>query len=310
MSAQPIPLHPEPGMLEAALEYAAAGFRVLPVCPDKVPHIKEWQKKATTDEATIRDWFHRWPRARLGIAGDTESGVVFVDLDTKSGDDGIANWQAYLQFKGIDVPPTVVVETPNQGRHLWFRDAVGYKTLTGSPAAGVDVRAEGGFVLVPPSQGYTFLREWTPDTVLPDLPDGVRERAGQKGPTTAVAEPEPSTPEYARSAFALSLAELAVAEEGTRNDTLNTAAYQAAGHVADGSLPIPEETARGMLRAAALHGGLDRRETEATLDSAFRAVAEGRPPAPRRTTRPILWGDADEDEVLWGPAGSPLWVGG
>ena len=43
-------------MLDRALAWAAAGWPVFPCNTNGVPALKEWQKQATTDEATIRAW--------------------------------------------------------------------------------------------------------------------------------------------------------------------------------------------------------------------------------------------------------------
>lgn len=64
--------------LQAALDHAEAGHPVLPwrmVEGRKVPHIKDWPNKATTDAKEIRKWWKRWPDAQVGIVTGERSGV-------------------------------------------------------------------------------------------------------------------------------------------------------------------------------------------------------------------------------------------
>ena len=75
--------HMSTPQLEAALQYAAIGWRVIPVGRDKTPLLptwKEFQHRApTTDELTT--WFTRWPDANLAVLTGAGSGIVVVDID-------------------------------------------------------------------------------------------------------------------------------------------------------------------------------------------------------------------------------------
>lgn len=57
--------HPAPDaapspLLWMALTYARMGWRVLPVHPrGKVPLIRDWPRRATCKEATVRAWWRR-----------------------------------------------------------------------------------------------------------------------------------------------------------------------------------------------------------------------------------------------------------
>ena len=77
-------------LLQAALDYAARGWAVLPLCPGgKNPRIPKEEGgrgfyDATSDAAQIRSWWARWPNANLGVALRA-SGLVLVDVDHKNG---------------------------------------------------------------------------------------------------------------------------------------------------------------------------------------------------------------------------------
>lgn len=71
-------------MLDAALQAAAAGFRVLPCrARSKIPHIRGWQHQATREPTEIRRWWHTWPDALVG--GLVPPTLLIVDLDPRNG---------------------------------------------------------------------------------------------------------------------------------------------------------------------------------------------------------------------------------
>src|SRR5262245_25870803 len=130
-------------MLEAALEYA----RTVPVFPcgsDKKPLTPHGFKDATQDAATIRQWWTRRPNAMIGMPTGEASGLSVVDLDVGKGKDGYA---ALPDWKSMTPR---ISRTPSGGAHLFFQHTEGRRNSTGRD--GVDVRAEGGYVILPPSQ--------------------------------------------------------------------------------------------------------------------------------------------------------------
>jgi predicted P-loop ATPase len=140
---------PRDRMLRAALRYAQMGWKVFPCKPcSKQPATRHGFKDATTDEAQIREWWERTPDANIGIATGEASGVAVVDEDIRSG--GRESIDALQQTHG-EFPPTLTAITGGGGRHFYFRKPPGIDLRCGKPAEGVDFKADGGYVLAPPS---------------------------------------------------------------------------------------------------------------------------------------------------------------
>lgn len=135
--------------LDHAIALARRGFRVFPcVEGTKRPLITAWPDKATTDEAQLRAWWEPLPESNPAIAAGR--GLLIVDIDVKPGKDGRA-WLKAIAGEGRFLPPTMTVRTPSGGTHYYFRhhpDQV-FRNSVGKLAPGVDVRAEGGYVLGP-----------------------------------------------------------------------------------------------------------------------------------------------------------------
>lgn len=139
--------------LEWALYYARERrWPVFPIKPGqkKPPLVKNGLLDATTDEKQIREWWGRWPNANIAIRTGVECWVLDKD---DSGED----IYAMLVNQHGPFHDTLQATTPNDGRH-WFysKPPNGHKIGTHAPARedwgpGIDVRGEGGYVLVHPS---------------------------------------------------------------------------------------------------------------------------------------------------------------
>lgn len=156
--------------LDAALAYARRGWRVVPIGQGaKHPDLPAWQDAATTDPATITRWFTERPGRGVGIATGTLSGVFVLDVDVaegKAGDETLAE----LERKNGTLPDTSEVITGSGGRHLYFRhpETLDLSNSAGKLGPGLDIRANGGQVLAPPTlhpltgRGYEWDAEGHP----------------------------------------------------------------------------------------------------------------------------------------------------
>lgn len=180
-------------LLVAALDYAANGWAVFPLhCPKgdgcscgkpdcgkhagKHPRTRNGFKSATTDEKKIRYWWRKWPDANIGLATGQLSRVVVLDEDEKDGRSGSATL-GDLERKHRPVPDTLCAST-GTGKHRYFLYPGGeVKTSNDKIGAGLDVRADGGYAILPPSahrNGHTYC--WTnPGTEIAQLPEWLEE---------------------------------------------------------------------------------------------------------------------------------------
>lgn len=193
----------------AALAYAAIGIPVFPVfgvqptadvtpqgthypcrcndprCtePGKHPRVK-WRQAATCDVAQIKEWWRKWPTAGIGVPTGSASGWVALDLDQREIEtddgglitvDGSISLDQWLTAEQREHPisrsrlSTLVQRTGSGGTQI---------IVTGAPAArnvagwlpGVDIRSEGGYIIVPPSShhlGGIGSYQWRPDALGP-----------------------------------------------------------------------------------------------------------------------------------------------
>jgi len=141
----------EAKLLQAALWYAAFGWYVFPCeSNEKRPLTDHGYQDAIRGEATIRAWWAKWPQANIGIATGA-SGLVVVDCDVKHGALGLESWRELRAELDLD-DNTPTVETPSGGLHVYY--AAGEHTVrcsAGRLGEGLDVRAQGGYVVAPPS---------------------------------------------------------------------------------------------------------------------------------------------------------------
>lgn len=184
-------------LLDAALQYAARGWRVHPLhhptitekgarcscprgygCPDKQkgkhPRLGAWPDQATTDPQIIRAWWKKWPKANIGIVTGPGSGLAVLDIDPRNGGD--VTLAALIHQHGA-LPETPIVLSGGGGQHY---DFVLTDDLPSIKLDGIDFLTAGHYVLVPPSlhpsgQRYTWEISSEPDDVpLAEIPAWLR----------------------------------------------------------------------------------------------------------------------------------------
>src|SRR5262249_23306612 len=161
-------MHHVTSMLDDALQYGLMlRTPVFPCNPDdKRPLTVHGFKDASRDETQVRAWWTRFPDAMIGIPTGEISGVwvLDIDIDPVKGVNGFPLWSELTARNG-EVPATLTSITPRGGRHLFFlwQPQLTIKSTQGVPGNGIDIRSNGGYVILPPSaraDGSTY--RWDP----------------------------------------------------------------------------------------------------------------------------------------------------
>lgn len=293
---------------EVALEYAARGWSVFPchsvhdaACscrqpdcgsPGKHPRVGTGLKAATTDAETIGRWWRRWPSANVAVRTGAASGLVVLDVDPAHG--GARSLDALVRRHG-PLPAGPVVRTGSGGLHFFFaHPGHAVRNSAGLLGPGLDVRGDGGYVIAPPSRhrsGREYLWQ-APPGVLPELPDWFAEAPRPvERPRPDEREPvriDTAISAWARAALDDEAHRVRGAPEGTRNATLNRAAFCLGQIVGAGMLDAV--AVEGVLVASGAAAGLGERESTLTVRSGLRA-GMAHPRAPSRATGPAAASD-------------------
>lgn len=136
-------------LLNAAIAYAEAGLAVLPLTPHgKVALVKDWPQKATSDIATIRSWWAKFPSANIGLHVG-KSGLVVVDIDPRNGGD--ASLKGLKAEHGDAWLSNVCVNTGGGGHHYIYASCSSGVRLPAQIAPGIDLKHGVGYIVAPPS---------------------------------------------------------------------------------------------------------------------------------------------------------------
>lgn len=151
----------------AAMRYATRGWPVFPlhwitgagVCscggstcksPGKHPlsdAAPRGVKNASPDTGIVVGWWTNWPQANIGLAMGAASGVFAVDVDPRNGGD--VTLDELVGKHGV-MPDTVIADTGGGGQHYLFKWD-GERKLLGKLGKGIDIKGEGGYIVVEPS---------------------------------------------------------------------------------------------------------------------------------------------------------------
>lgn len=126
-----------------ALKYVEAGWSLIPICTkDKKPLIP-WQEfqMRRADMKEIESWVTRWPDMNLGVVTGNISKIVVVDLD------GLEGKKYGLQTQIV----SCLTSLTGNGKQVFYKWTEHVDNSVSKLAPGVDIRGDGGYVVVPPS---------------------------------------------------------------------------------------------------------------------------------------------------------------
>ncbi len=256
--------------------------------PGKHPRTARGLHDASTDPKDVAKWWRRWPDANVGVVTGRPSGLVVIDIDPRHG--GIDSMRR-LVAAHEPLPDGPRVRTGSGGWHLLFaRPKQSIRNSVNQVGPGIDVRADGGYIVAPPSMHsaggrYVWNRVGEPSAMPAWLerlvdPPHIEHRA-----TPAPILISAAADEWAAAALRGELERLRHAPDGTRNHTLNRAAF-ALGQIAGAGI-IETTDVESHLHHAALGIGLGEREALLTIRSGITAGL-ARPRGPSDTTTASL----------------------
>jgi hypothetical protein len=252
-------------LVAAALALAADGLPVFPCNAEKKPIVEHGFYNATRDPDVIRKMFARPGAALIGVPTGRASGWVVIDVDPRH--DG----HVWFSENKDKIPPTRTHGTMQSGLHLVFRNPsdVEIGNSNGRIAPGVDVRGTGGYVVVPPSAGYSVKHDGAPAD-MPQWLIGACLKPKPPKPPRSPNSHSPALPPASTYKLRGILRVILSSHEGTRNARTFWAACRLAEMVADQI--ISRDTALRLATDAAAHVGLSQAEAMRTAQSAFRTI--------------------------------------
>jgi hypothetical protein len=196
--------------------------------PGKHPRVL-WSAGQRVGVGQLVRWWRRWPAANVGIVTGAVSDLLVVDVDGRHG-----GYESLAELERIHGHyPTMAVATGGGGRHLYYRNREGV-TIQGSAGKlrpGMDIRADRGLVVAPPSLHASGNRYRRANTLVPAAcAEWLVAALGPPAPTPRRAVPVGAGHgRYGRDALEGELATLAGTPPGSRNYQLNRSAYLDAG---------------------------------------------------------------------------------
>lgn len=203
-------------MLKAAQFYAANGYSVIATDNTK-RSILSW-KKYQHDIATLPELNEQFTHHKCTgiavIAGQVSGNLEVIDVDTKYDLTGKL-WEEFkAEIKDI-FPRLYCVKTKSGGYHLYYKCEIieGNQKLARRPASEqelkdnpnvkeivlIETRGEGGYVIAPPTEGYTKENEFNVPVITSDEREMILTAARSFDQITEEVKPEPRAIQHATS---------------------------------------------------------------------------------------------------------------
>ena len=172
-------------LIESAVYYSSKGLSVIPThsilkdgscdcgnkeCGAKGKHPRlNWRKqiKDRLSDEELELWWRKYPNSNVGIVTGEISQVIVIDIDGEKGLKSLKEIGLTLDT----MPPTPTARTGGGGYHLYYRYVKGAIKTRVNVLEKVDIRADGGIVIAPPSlhqSGKNY--KWLKGKSLDDIP--------------------------------------------------------------------------------------------------------------------------------------------
>lgn len=238
---------------DIAMFYAEHNIKTFPVKKQgKSPLCPNGFKSATMDRVVLQEWNKKFHDCNIGIPTGTINNIFVVDVD---GEIGAKSLIALENIYGKLDAPTVIT---GKGKHLYFKipENTNIKSSVSKIANHIDIRANGGYVVAPPSiheNGNCY--KWVNFDFSQDFP-------------TAPQWLIDVISNSAETKFEDLLEEIATASEGMRNTTLLGNAIKICNSANKQFLDM--ENIKNNIIDAGIASGLSRAESARTVDNAMR----------------------------------------
>lgn len=161
-------------MAPFAEEYASLNLPVIMVkIKDKVSAMTDWPNVATTDPTVAHEWWSGKNRLfNTGVVMGEQAGIIDIETDNHGTTNGEDSLMAYVNESSSTLPRTWTFKSGSGGIHRLFR--CDHPIASGAGILpGVDVRANGGYAVFPPSvHPNGNLYEWLDGQNPSAMPEG------------------------------------------------------------------------------------------------------------------------------------------
>lgn len=145
------------------------GFNVFPIrAGDKTPFMS-W-RRFQTERVTDREymgWIKKYEDNNAAVATGAISGIVVLDIDLPE-----LAFDVMSKYMTTPDQVTLIAWTP-RGSHYYFRHP-GFAVPNSANQSHMDIRGDGGYVVVPPSVMGTKMWQWcNPGAIIQPLPKWV-----------------------------------------------------------------------------------------------------------------------------------------
>jgi hypothetical protein len=262
-------------VLNAALNLASQGIAVFPLkyrCKEPEARSRGFYD-AGANKAVIKRWFGGNYRRNLGARTGKASGVWVLDVDNPDALKLLADQHGPL--------PVTRQSQSSRGQHYWFRaPLIPVQSSASRVAPGIDVKGEGGYVVVAPSVHPDGPRyRWLNGEPIAEAPSWLLvlarkpapPQSSPPSPTSSPRKPSGRQGAYGAAALRSECDAIAATPHGNRNNRLNCGSFSLHQLVAGGELNGPEVEAA--LVEASITNGL---VADDGIRSVLATIASGR----------------------------------